>query len=247
LNLIILAAGVGRRLYPLTKDKPKSLLDIGDGSTLLDKQLTIAVQTHRVDKVFIVAGYKVEQIESKIKEYEGQIDCEIIYNPFFDVSNNLMSLWCAHHLMLEEDFLITNGDNIYKTHVYDVLINDNEEGIYILTDKKDHNDEDDMKVLFEDGQVSLISKQIDIDEAQAESVGFIRISGKKSRQLFYQQLLSEIRQENGRDEFWLEIFNGLCREGHKVEALEIGEHEWGEMDFHPDVHLMKEAIMKEIF
>lgn len=62
-NLIILAARTGRRLYPLTKDTPKSLLDLGDGDTLLDRQLEIAAMHDEIDKVYVISGYRTEQIE----------------------------------------------------------------------------------------------------------------------------------------------------------------------------------------
>ncbi len=247
MNLIILAAGIGRRLYPLTKDTPKSLLDLGDGSTLLDKQLEIAAQHDEIDKVYVISGYRTEQIEARLEEHKHKLDVDVIFNPFFDVSNNLISLWCAHHLLLGEDFLVSNGDNIYKSHVYGKIIEGNKEGIHLVIDYKDEYDDDDMKVLLQDGSIKRVSKKIPVDEAQAESVGFIRVTGEASRKTFYNMLMSMVKDLDRRDEFWLEVFNCLIKAGVPVSPIEIDEHDWGEMDYHPDINAMRQAITNNIF
>lgn len=247
MNLIILAAGIGRRLYPLTKDKPKSLLDLGNGDTLLDKQLEIAAQHEEIDKVYVISGYRTEQIEERLEEHKHKLDVDVIFNPFFDVSNNLISLWCASHLFLEKDFLVSNGDNIYKSHVYGKIIGDNKEGIHLVIDYKDDYDADDMKVVLQEGSIQRVSKLIDIEDTDAESVGFIRVTGESSRKLFYDMLISMVKDLDRRDDFWLEIFNCLVEEGVTVFPIEIGQHDWGEMDYHPDMKAMRRAITENIF
>jgi choline kinase len=246
-NLIILAAGIGRRLYPLTKDTPKSLLDLGDGDTLLDKQLEIAALHDEIDKVYVISGYRTEQIEARLEEHKHKLDVDVIFNPFFDISNNLISLWCANHLFLGKDFLVSNGDNIYKSHVYGKIIGDNREGIHLVIDHKDKYDADDMKVLLQEGSIERVSKKIHIDEAQAESVGFIRVTGESSRRQFYDMLMSMVKDLDRRDDFWLEVFNCLVESGITVTPIEIDEHDWGEMDYHPDINAMRQAITENIF
>ena len=119
MNLIILAAGTGTRLFPLTKDTPKSLLDLGDGTTLLERQIKNAVVCKSIKKVYVVTGYRSIQIEERIEQFSSEIPVEIVFNPFYDISNNLLSLWCVNYIMEDRDFVITNGDNIYKTGIYD--------------------------------------------------------------------------------------------------------------------------------
>ena len=106
MKAIILAAGKGERLMPLTSDTPKSLLELENGTTLLESQL-ININKTGITKVVIVTGYLTEKIESKVELYREKynIDIQIIYNPFYDISNNLLSLWQAKHEM-ESDFII---------------------------------------------------------------------------------------------------------------------------------------------
>ena len=70
MKIIILAAGKGERLYPLTKNTPKPLIDLGDGETLLEKQLRSLSESRVVDEVIIVIGYLYEQVESKLKNFK---------------------------------------------------------------------------------------------------------------------------------------------------------------------------------
>ena len=149
MKAIILAAGKGERLMPLTSDTPKSLSELENGTTLLESQL-ININKTGISKVVIVTGYLTEKIESKVELYSEKynIDIQIIYNPFFDISNNLLSLWQAKHEM-EIDFIIINGDDIFKDSVLlGLLEHDNNEMITMVIDRKKKYDHDDMKLII---------------------------------------------------------------------------------------------------
>jgi len=79
---IIIAAGTGTRLYPITKDIPKSLLDVGQGLTLLETQLH-SLKECGIKNIVMIIGYRADQIESKLQEYSSDFNFEIVYNPFF--------------------------------------------------------------------------------------------------------------------------------------------------------------------
>ena len=67
MRIIILAAGKGTRAMPLTRNTPKSLLDIGNGVTLLEKQLEDIQKSKVIDEIVLIIGHLAEQIEAKIK------------------------------------------------------------------------------------------------------------------------------------------------------------------------------------
>jgi len=247
MNLIILAAGVGSRLFPLTKDKPKSLVDLGDGTTLLERQIENAINCDIIDNIYIVTGYRSKQIEDKIKDFKEKININVIFNPFYELSNNLFSLWSAHFLMEERDFLISNGDNIYQDSVYNNIDNLSSNTISLTIDFKDKYDEDDMKVILDNNNIKQVSKMIDMDRVDAESVGLAIIRGKNNRKIFKDKLTSLVRDITNKDKFWLEIFNALSYDNHKIETYVIDKKEWGEIDFHPDIENVRAAISKELF
>ena len=159
MRIIILAAGKGTRAFPLTKNTPKPLLDIGNGVTLLEKQLENIQKSKAVDEVILVIGYLAEQIEVKLKMHEENgLKITTVYNPFYETSNNLISLWLAKHCM-DDDFLITNGDNIFEPDVFADLVNKNEEGIFLTISKKNKYNDDDMKVVLRDKTVARVNKE----------------------------------------------------------------------------------------
>ena len=171
MKAIILAAGKGERLMPLTSDKPKSLLELKNGITLLESQL-INIYKSGIKKVIVVTGYQTEKIESKVEFYSDKynIDIKIIYNPFFDISNNLISLWQARHEMAS-DFIIINGDDIFKESVLSGLIKyDKNEIITMVIDRKKKYDLDDMKLIIKNEKILRVSKNIPLDEANGESI-----------------------------------------------------------------------------
>lgn len=248
MNLIILAAGSGKRLYPLTRHTPKSLLDLGDGTTLLDRQLQHAIASNILRKVYVVTGYLAPMIEAKLEQYRERVEIETIYNPFYDVSNNLMSLWCAHYVMQDDDFLVSNGDNIYKTRVYDRVVDGAGDGIKITVDIKTGYDEDDMKVRLDaQRNVRRVAKTIAPADANAESVGLALVRGAEARSAFREALLHIAREPRAREIFWLEVFNFLVDTGHPVGTREIAPDDWAEIDFHPDVEAMRKAVFSQLF
>lgn len=248
MNLFILAAGKGSRLYPLTKFKPKSLIELQDGSTLLERQIEVAIQSGAFACIYIITGYMSEMIEERVRQYEGQ-RIEVIYNPYFEVSNNLFSLWTAHYLFADEDFVISNGDNIYKRGIYRTLIEAApEESIQLTVDTKASYDEDDMKVCFRsDGCVARVSKEISPEEADAESLGLVLVRGPVHRAVFHAEVMKLVRRHEMMGAFWLEIFNSLIASGKSIRSCEVAQDCWAEIDYHPDMKALQQAITANLF
>jgi len=245
MRMFILAAGTGSRLYPLTKNTPKSLLDLGHGSTLLESQIEAAIASEEIKEVCIITGYKSGQIEERIRSYAGNIRLRTVYNPFFESTNNLVSLWCAHLLMEDQDFVITNGDNLYrsgllKTHV----IRHRQPGIYLTVSRKSGPyDEDDMKVVTDgDGNIARVSKEIPLQEAQAESVGLVMVRGERLRSIFANKVVNLLKNRDYLGRFWLETFNALAHDGVFTKTLEIPADAWSEVDFHPDIATIRAEL-----
>lgn len=247
MNLIILAAGSGKRLYPLTKDRPKPLLDIGDGSTLLDRQISRAIESKCIDKVYLIVGYLPDMIEQAMTPYRDQIEIELIYNPYFDVSNAMLSLWCAHYVMEEDDFFISNGDNIYRTNLFDQMCTTMDDGLTLAISIKQSYDEDDMKIAFApDHSIQKVSKSIPLSEAKADSVGLLMVKGEKNRKSFRQALLSAAKNREYFKAFWQQVLDYVVAGGQTILPHEIPHSDWAEIDFHPDVELMRATLFANL-
>jgi len=247
MRLIVLAAGRGERLFPLTANTPKPLLDLGNGCTLIEEQLHRVQKSNVVNEVIFIIGYLAAQIETKLATFSTEgIQVFSEYNPFFDVSNNLLTLWIARHWM-SEDFLITNGDNLFAPEVIQNFVECTTEGIWLAVCPKETFDEDDMKVLVDQGNVIQVSKKAPADKATAESPGLALIRGDRARKLFVAQLESLVRQKVHRNSFWLEVFNELYKRGVPVHSWEFdGSTTWQEVDFHMDLQLAKEMVKRSL-
>lgn len=243
MKIIILAAGKGERLMSLTRNTPKPLLDMGNGNTLLEEQFERIRKSGVIDEIVLVIGYLAEQIEAKIRLFldEG-VKIKTLYNPFYDISNNLISLWFAKHEM-DSDFMITNGDNIFSSDVFSDFAKENKNGIFLSTSVKDKYDDDDMKVMIEDNVVARVSKLIENADSGAESPGLALIHGAKARKIFRDNMEVLVRKKTKTGAFWLEVFNLMSNKGIPVQPWQFnGQKKWQEVDFHIDVDKIKALL-----
>jgi len=247
LQVIILAAGRGERLMPLTQNTPKSLIELENGVTVLESQLR-NIHHAGIEKVVIVGGYRVEQIEAKVKMYqeEMRMDIEVLYNPFFQSSNNLVSLWFARWVM-ERDFIILNGDDVVGETVFPGLVQvDPQHEICMVIDRKDRYTTDDMKVRLEGDRVLKVGKKLTAEEVNGESIGMIRVRGS-GRRVLRQKLDEMVRREEGKQVFYLQALQELMAEGWPVHYHEIQPDQWSEIDFHPDLEMVRRQLKQGIF
>ena len=243
MKIIILAAGKGERLMPLTKNTPKPLLDMGNGATLLEEQIASFQESGVVDEIVLVIGYLADQVEAKLQLHQANgVRVRTIYNPFYEISNNLMSLWFARHEM-DEDFLVSNGDNLFAPEVFATLVEHTEDGIHLAISHKDEFTDDDMKVTLRDGVIARVSKQIPANESDAESPGLALVRGPRARRLFDGQLERIGRRKEFLGGFWLEVFNQLFEHGVAVRPWFFdGQTQWQEVDFHSDVNNLRDVL-----
>ena len=143
MNLFLLSAGRGSRLMPLTENYPKPLIDLGDGTCLLQRQIEGAIAGGKFNSITVCAGYLVEKVEAFCEAYRDQIEINVTFNPFYRTTNNIISLWCAEHILKADDFVISNGDNLYSRTVWDNVWAQGE-GLSLCVGYKDAYDEDDM-------------------------------------------------------------------------------------------------------
>lgn len=232
-KLILLAAGSGTRLRPYTDNKPKPLVEIKPGASILDESLREIIKSNIFSEVIIVVGYLAEQIEEKVKPL-NMLGIKTIYTPFYEDFSNLYSLWCAKEEM-EGDIMITNADNIIKADVFKRL--DMAHGIALAISKNPNLKEDDMKVMIDKRRVINVSKGI--KDSNYESVSLVKISRNNIPD--FKRILDKMIREKTDNEFlhkkshWPTIFYELYKSNIFVESVEIDKRDWAEIDFHGDL------------
>ena len=222
MKALILAAGFGLRLAPLTNDLPKSLVPV-NGKPILVKQLE-NLYANGIDDITVISGYKAEIMEETV----GRLfpDVKFIRSVDYAVTNNMYSAFLAREAMGNSPFLMMNADVFFDASVITALLRDPAENA-IVTEKGTYIEES-MKVVEENGRLVRIAKTITEDEALGVSIDVYKfsaagaksffdkcseyINGKKELKLWSEVALNDILSEvsftacplEGR---WLEIDN----------------------------------------
>src|SRR5687768_6950982 len=197
---IILAAGKGSRLLPLTADRPKCLIELA-GRTILEWQLD-SLFGAGVSEISVVTGFRPDLVEAVIAARgAGRGTVSTIFNPFYHVADNLGSAWMARGAM-DRDFLLLNGDTLVPPALVERLIAAPAAPICLAVDRKAHYDEDDMKVLCDGDRLVRVDKALEAPDYNAESIGFVRFMAE-GRTAFVDTVDRMMRTPDGTSDFYL--------------------------------------------
>jgi len=108
---LLLAAGSGCRLRPLTDDQPKCLTEI-DGVPILERLVECLCQ-QGFTRLVVVVGYLEHAIREFLGERQGSLSIEYVVNPQYDTTNNIYSLWLAREVV-QESFLLIESDLLFE-------------------------------------------------------------------------------------------------------------------------------------
>lgn len=229
---IILSAGQGRRLLPLTENLPKCLLPVAD-KPVLAWQID-ALTAAGVKEIIIVAGFQINRIEALLHaNYAKQSNISIVFNPFYEVADNLASCWLARSAM-DSDFLLLNGDTVIEPALVTRVLNSPPAPITLSVDFKKSYDADDMKVQLDtDGWVKQVSKIVPPNEIDAESIGLVYFRDQGPL-LFRQAIESALRHPAELKSWYLSIIDKLAAQ-HQVNSCSVKGFRWCEIDFIEDL------------
>jgi L-glutamine-phosphate cytidylyltransferase len=169
MKAIILSAGRGTRLLPLTQHVPKCLLPI-DGRSVLEWQLG-ALAASGVDEAVIVTGFGASYVEDELSAFEhGEMKVRTHFNPLYACSDNLVSCLSVRSEM-DQDFVLLNGDTLVEPDIVRRLLASAYVPVSVGVVRKQSYDSDDMKVYAGLGWLDRIGKHLDPDCTSAEAIG----------------------------------------------------------------------------
>jgi choline kinase len=245
---LILAAGQGSRLRPLTNSRPKCLVELA-GQTLLSRQVSV-LNSQSISDIHVVTGYLGEQIEN--------LGFQTSHNEDFDKTNMVVSLFCAMEFIksCHEDLIIAYGDIVYNPENLNAMIESNDE-ISLMIDKnwrdlwslRLENPLDDAETLkVEDGYVTEIGKKPDgYKDVQGQYTGLIKVRADKIQDLidFYKSLNqnSIYDGQNFKNMYMTSFIQSLIDTNWKVRAVNVLGG-WLEVDTVDDKELY-ETLAKE--
>jgi histidinol-phosphate/aromatic aminotransferase/cobyric acid decarboxylase-like protein/choline kinase len=128
---LILAAGYGQRMRPLTDSRHKTLLSIG-GRTIIDRILH-GLRLYGISDVCIVTGYRADEVRSHVVEHHSDVEFTFVHNERFDKTNNIYSMALAFEQMtFDDDLLLIESDLIYDPAVLDRLLTSQWENVALV-------------------------------------------------------------------------------------------------------------------
>ncbi|MGH3950133.1 MAG: sugar phosphate nucleotidyltransferase [Pseudonocardiaceae bacterium] len=236
---MVLAAGAGRRLHPLTLDLPKTLLPVNGDQTILD----IALGNLRhvgIRDVVIVTGFAAHRISERVPGLEQRYGVKLhtAFNDKAEEWNNAYSLWSAREYFTE-GVLLVNGDTVHPASVEERLLAARGPDILLAVDDVKSLAEEEMKVILDaDGTVRRINKAIDPPTAAGEYIGLTLIEPTAAGPL---TAALETTWQRDPSLYYEDGYQELLDSGGKVHVASIGTVDWVEVDNHQDLARAREV------
>jgi choline kinase len=151
-DAIVLSAGQGSRLLPVTATIPKCLVAVG-GKTLLDRQLA-ALAEAGLKRALVVTGYRHEQVDEALRRPQP-LEVETRFNPFWAVASSIGSVWMARD-RLQRPFCLLNGDTLFDPEILTSALGSPGAGLGLVVESIETATYDDIHVRAEKRYVAAV-------------------------------------------------------------------------------------------
>ena len=236
---VILAAGMARRLRPLTDNKPKCLLKVGE-RTLLERTVS-AMQQAGISDFVVVTGYRGEMIRDFLDEYAKRSPSPtpsftFLHNADYEHNNNIYSLWMSGKVVRGQEFLLMDSAILCDPETVAVIAR--QETSALAVNRHELGAEEIKVIVDDDMQIKEINKTCRPEDALGESVGIERITASYSEAL-YKELDQMILQESLIDIFYERAFERLIPQGYTFKVVDTTEFFSYELDTPEDYEQAK--------
>jgi choline kinase len=239
MKAVVLCAGAGRRLRPLTDDRPKCLVEVG-GRTILESCLANLAAAGIVE-VVLVTGYMSDLVERYARE-RSRAHVTFVRNEDFASTNTAVSLNLALGGM-DSDFALVNGDVLFDRGILEDLLRHPTRHC-LAVDPDISLGEEEVKVVVRGGRVVKVGKDADPALSLGEAIGLNKIGLDIVPELAAVYAGLERRGELGH--YFEKGFDEICGKGgaggHAFGAVLTGRRPWVEIDTLEDY----EYAVKEI-
>ena len=238
---VILAAGMAKRLRPLTDERPKCLLKVGE-RTLLQRTVDGMIAAG-IRELVVVTGYRANMIRDFLTETYPELTIHFIDNVDYQHNNNIFSLWLTRPYTDGRDFLLMDSDILCDPAAV-VRIAQQPEAALALN--RHELGEEEIKVIVDaDGRITEINKTCNPKDAIGESVGIERMTAEYSEAL-YRELDVMIKQEGLINVFYERAFERLIPQGHTFRVVDTTSYFSYELDTPEDFQRAQELMPKEL-
>jgi len=238
MKALILAAGIGRRLKPITDRIPKTLIKIRDKPIL--GHILSNLKKCRIKDVVIVTGYR----EELIKDYVGSgskwgLNVSYCHNIDYSSTENIYSVYLANQELVGEDFILINADDMFSPSIIFKMLNKRGR-IVVAVDGEGTLGSEEMKVSVNNGRISSVTKQMDPSRAFGEDIGITKFDKEGSKAFF--NTIEGIIQRKGPYGWFQEAINQLAKKNYPITYVNVEDEPWIEIDDHFDLKWAKTPV-----
>lgn len=234
MKALVLAAGLGTRLAPITDEHPKCMTEVVKGVTIIQKQINNLLE-NGIKDITVISGYKADLLEKYLKVMYPEV--KIIESVDYATTNNMYSAFLGRANVEGDSFLMMNADVFYDASVVENLLKfENPDAIVVDMGRYI---EESMKVVEKEGKLVAIAKTITPDEALGSSIDVYKFSAEGGK-AFFAKCDEYINQQKELKK-WSEVaLNDILPECNFKACPLVGR--WFEIDNHEDL-----AAAKELF
>lgn len=239
---LVLAAGAGSRLRPLTDALPKTLLPVAGERTIFELAL-VNLRAVGIEDVVVVTGFAAGRIEEQAPDLERRLGLRLhlVFNDRAEEWNNAYSLWVARQ-SFSDTVLLVNGDTVHPVGIEEQLLAARGPDVLLAIDAEKRLAEEEMKVVLgSDGTVRRINKAIDPAAAAGEYIGVTLIEPAGGAALA-DALEATWRRDPSL--YYEDGYQELVDRGRAVHVRPIGTVEWVEVDNHDDLARAREIACR---
>lgn len=219
MRAILLAAGVGSRIASKIGNLPKSLVEV-DGEPLIVRTVKMLRRNHL--EVSVITGFRHELVEEALTPYE----VDVVYNPFYEVTNSLGSLWLARDRLVGSDILIANADVFYEQDLLNALLSA-EFDVFLANDSS-RQEEGDYFFLTEGGCIKKFGKELETSERDSEYVGLALLHNDWIRR--FRDRLNAMVERGEYGLWWENVLYSFVDGGYDIRAVDVAGCFWAEVD-----------------
>lgn len=232
MQALILAAGLGKRLKPLTDKMPKSLIEVNG------KPILINILDHLSDRdiheVLLVVGDKKDMIINSVGHYYKNMKITYIENPIFDKTNNVYSFWLAKNY-IHEDLLMLECDLFFKRNLIDIILQGLADcNILVSRFDKETMDGTVVEIDNENNVKSLIIKKFQDDRFnyndKMKTVNIYLFRKKFIIDQFLPMIELYVRTQSVNSYYELVLGSLIYFKNADIKAIEIDQSQWCEID-----------------
>ena len=235
---IILAAGKGRSLEPLTLKYPKTSYRLDEQTTVLQRQVRGIRRFERNAEIVIVLGYMAEAIKEELHDE----NVKFVINPFYEVTNSIASLWFARNYLERENVAIIHADTVFEDRLIREQLTAPTNYPYVLVDSS-YLKPGAYNCVIKDGKIQVMSRKL--EHFDAKYCSMVKLDPVSSRLL--KNEVDEMIHRDMHDQYFEDaLVQMIMFHNFQVNCIDIKDYGWSEVNSVDDLLRAREIHMNSI-